>query len=546
MKRFIEKYDGKEFDLVIIGGGITGAAVAYDAASRGLSVALIEMGDFGSATSSATSKLIHGGFRYLANGEIGLVRESLRERRTLENIAPNFVYPIPIMFTTNRVKLTNYWMVIKIGMIMYDLLSFDRKFTWDRSKRIPSHYSLSAEETLRLEPNVKKEGLTGSQVYYDCMSIFPERLTLAFIRSAVSYGAEVSNYLKAEGFIFDSENRVSGVRSRDTLNGSMHEIKGKVIINCAGPWADIVLNMAQSRTGNHMVRRSEGIHVITKKLVNDHIVGSITPAGRHFFLIPWRGHSLIGTTDKEYIGTPEDWRVTKKAIQELLDEVNESFGSNGKIMYEDVKYCYGGLRPLVEDQTENVYETSRKYEIYDNSKDGLEGLITVEGGKYTTSRQLAQNVMKMVIKKIRKKPGKMITRNRHLHGCEIKDMTSFMQEIKKNNTDFPEKTLDYLGRIYGTEYKQILDLARQNPALAEPLNDDGEMLAQVVYAARNEMALTLDDIMFRRTGLGTLGHPGRDILSLIADCAAEELNWDSERKKKEIAAVEKALAVPED
>jgi glycerol-3-phosphate dehydrogenase len=448
------------------------------------------------------------------------------------------------MFTTGGERLSQRRWFVEIGMIIYDVLSFDKGHTWDKNKKIPWHSNISRRRVLELEPNVKRKGLTGAAIYYDCLSLFPERLTLAFIKSAVKYGARVANYAKVEDFLFDHNRHVAGVAVRDLLTGKTHEVRGCLTINCGGPWADIILGIAQKKPKDEMLRRSEGIHVITKKLINSHIVGTTTKEGRHFFLIPWRGHSLIGTTDKEYVGSPDEWRVTKQSIQELLDTVNENFGNFEPIRYEDVLYAYGGLRPLVEDQTESVYQTSRKYEIYDNAKDGLENLITVEGGKYTTSRNLAEQVMKLVSKKIRKPMGKMITDQQHLAGCEIKDIDAFIERAMQENTDFSPRAMDYLARIYGTELAAVLEIARSDRKLATPLNQDGEMPAQVVYAVRHEMAKTLKDIVLRRTSIGTLGNPGDDVLKKVAQIAAKELKWNSARMAKELADVKKTLEVP--
>ena len=236
MKRFIETCKDGKFDVIVIGGGITGASVAYEAASRGLSVALFEKRDFSWATSAATSKMIHGGLRYLANGEFGLVRESLRERRVMENIAPNFVYPMPVMILHRTTPLKNRKWIVKVGMLIYDLLSYDKNLTWDRSKRLSTHRTISKGKALLLEPGVPPEGLTGASVYYDCESIFPERLTLAFIKSAVAYGARVSNYCKVEGFLFDGTHAIEGVKVRDLRVINIFR-KRKVTINCAGPLA---------------------------------------------------------------------------------------------------------------------------------------------------------------------------------------------------------------------------------------------------------------------------------------------------------------------
>jgi glycerol-3-phosphate dehydrogenase len=547
MQRFIENYINEHFDVIVIGGGITGASVAYEAATRGLKVALLEKKDFSWATSAVTSKMIHGGLRYLVNGEIGLVRESLRERRVLENIAPNFVYPAPSMMVHYKTPLKNNKWVVKIGMLMYDALSYDKNFTWDASKRIPLHRTISKQEVLQSEPHVRAKGLTGASVFYDCKSIFPERLTLAFIKSAVAYGAKVANYSQVQGFIMNGQNHVTGVKVKDLLNNTVHTVSSTITINCGGPWADIVLGLAKSN-GNSVttLRRSEGIHIITKKclLSGKYTVGSITPDRRHFFLIPWRNHTLIGTTDKPYTGNPDEYRVTKTSVLELIDDVNSSFG-DGQLNYADVQHTYGGLRPLVEQETGETYTSSRKYEIYDNKNDGLDGLITVEGGKYTTSRNLAENCLKIVATKMGHSLGKSITDKHYLTGCGIKDLNAFFYAAQQDNKDFSESTLNYLSRNYGTEYADILNLAREDKTLAETLNADGEILAEVTYAVRHEMARTLSDIIMRRSGIGTLGNPGEDVLLKVATIAAKELNWTVEKVEQEIKATVDLLKIPE-
>jgi glycerol-3-phosphate dehydrogenase len=537
MKRFIEEFRDESFDVIVIGGGITGAAVAYDAASRGLRVALVEKSDFGCATSAATSKVIHGGLRYLKTFEFGLVRESLSERRIMENIAPNFVYPMRFMFTNPKFDM-------KIGLCLYDLLAFDKKRTWDKSKKIPNNYGLSRDEVISEEPNVNRNGLKGARVFYDCQCISPERLTLTFIKSAVHHGAKVSNYAKVEDFFIEGGNRVAGVVVRDHVNNRSHTIRGRITVNCAGPWADIVLKLAKKDEPHEKIRRSEGIHLIVKKLVNAHAVGTMTK-NSHFFLIPWRRHSLIGTTDKEYDGYPDDYHVTRQSIQELLDTVNMHFGNANPIQYSDVLFAYGGLRPLLDARGKDVHTTTRKYEIFDHADDGLRGMITVEGGKYTTSRNLAQNVLKVVEKRLGGKPGRCRTDNQRLIGCDIGDIEKFINDIKRENSDFADTTVEYLGRNYGTEYDEVLKIARQDARLTETVNDDGEILAQVVYAIRNEMAVTLKDLLFRRTAIGTLGNPGEKVVAKIAEIAARELKWSPERKKSEILEAEKAFKLPE-
>lgn len=542
MKRFIETHDGRVYDILIVGGGITGAAVAYEAAARGFSVALVEKGDFGGATSSATSKLIHGGLRYLANFELGLVRESLRERRTLENIAPNLVYPLPFLLPLYATKERSKW-VMEPGMIIYDLLSYDKGFTWDRSKRLPLHRYLSAAKVRALEPVVKSDGLTGAVLFYDCASLSPERLTLAFVKSAVKHGAVVANYARAEHFIRVG-GRVTGIVVRDLLTGKTTTLCGAVTINCGGPWADLLLDIARGASGPQHVRRSEGIHIITRSLTNGYAIGGLTPEGRPCNIIPWRGHSLIGTTDREYVGDPDAWRVTREKIEAYIGEVNAAFGNPELIRYGDVLYAYGGLRPLVDDESKDVHQTSRRYEIYDNETDGLPGLITVEGGKYTTSRRLAENVLNTVVRKHGGRPTKNLTARVQLAGCEIRDMEAFLAEAKATYSDFSPTTVDTLARHYGTEFSRVLEVARGEPRYAVPLNADGELAAQVVVAVRDEMARTLTDVLIRRTGIGTLGHPGPDVLAAVAQVAAAELRWSGAKTEQELAAAGRALAVP--
>ena len=546
MERFIENYQGDEFDLVVIGGGITGATVVYEAALRGLSVSLIEKADFGSATSAATSRMIHGGLRYLSTFEFALVRESLKERRVLTNIAPNFIHPASFLFSTyKKDKVPNYMM--KIGMLLYELFSYDKNWLWDKSKKMPYHQSLSAEQISSLFPNAINKGLTGGQMYYDCSSHSPERFTLAFIKSAVKYGAKVANYTEVDDFIVEEGKKmktVKGVHVIDKLSNKKYNIKAKLVINCAGPWADILLGKAKEKSVLQELRRSEGIHFITKKLVDKHVFSGSTAKGKHFFLVPYRHHTLIGTTDKEYIGKPDDYKVTKKAIIELLTDVNESFGSKEKIKYEDIVYSYGGLRPLVEDQTDDVYNSSRKYEITGEKKNGIQGLITVEGGKFTTSRMLAEKAINKTIKILKLPKKKSISNKKYLYGCDIGNFQNFVSKNQNQYDYYTPQQIEYLSKCYGTEIDELFAIADENESYKKPLNIDGESLSQVVFAIRNEMALSLSDIMMRRTGIGQLGHPGKETLNKVAKLAAKELKWDSKKLADEINQMEEIFQLP--
>ena len=548
MDRFINNYDGKEFDLIVIGGGITGASIAYEAASRGLDVALVEKSDFGSATSAATSKMIHGGLRYLSTFEYALVRESLKERRVLMNIAPNFVHPAPFVFSSYKKDKVSF-NLMKIGMYLYEAFSFDKNWIWDKSKSMPSFKSLNAEQILNLFPDALSENLVGGQLYYDCSSHSPERFTLSFIKSAVKYGASVANYTEVNDFIVENISKkkkiVKGVKVTDKISGIKKDIKGKLVINCTGPWADIMLDKVKNK-GNHNedLRRSEGIHFIIDKNIGDTTYSGYSKSGRHFFLHPYRNHTLVGTTDKEFIGKPKDFKVTKEAIEGLIKEVNSAYGNKEKIKYNDILYCYGGLRPLVEDQTEESYKSSRKYEITGEKKNGIEGLITVEGGKYTTSRMLAEKAINKVIRILKYPKKKSISETTQLFGCEIKNYKKFIEEKVQEYNKYEPHQIEYLIRCYGTEIDSIMKLAENNSNLNQKLNADGELLAEVQFAIKNEMAITLSDIIFRRMGIGLLGHPGNEIINKITTLAAKELSWDKEKTKQEISIVEKKFEIP--
>jgi glycerol-3-phosphate dehydrogenase len=535
LKRYIEERGPDKFDLVIVGGGITGAAVAYIAAARGLSVALFEKKDYGGATSAATSKLIHGGLRYLANGELKLVRESLRERRILGNIAPNFVYPLPFIMPMYKRWRGNIWKML-IGMYLYDLLSYDKKDTWDKSKKLQNHRLINHRKTIRVEPNLRMESLRNAFYFFDYQSIFPERLTLAFIKSATEYGASVSNYTPVEGFIFGDGKKITGVKVKDLFTGREKEVHSDLVINCGGTWADKILGLAAGEDNLiHRVKRSEGIHIITKKIAGHHVVSLQKDDGGHMMIMPWREHSLIGTTDKEFLGDPDDYRVSMESIDEIIENVNTYYGR--KISREDIIHAYGGLRPLVDDQTKGSYETSRKYEVYDNAADGIGGMITVEGGKYTTSRSLAREVLQMISEKLNRTLADSVSDSLYLSGCEIRDMKQFMIRQHLNYKDFSRNTVEYVSRNYGTESQVVFRLARSNPRFAEVVTHDGEILAEVVYAIQYESAKTLRDIMLRRTGIGTLGNPGTAVIDKIASLAAGMMGWSEKRREEEIASL---------
>ncbi|TGM98486.1 glycerol-3-phosphate dehydrogenase/oxidase [Leptospira dzoumogneensis] len=532
LERFIEKAgDGAFFDVLIIGGGITGSALAYEAASRGLSVALVEKEDFGGATSSATGKLIHGGLRYLKRFDLSLVREALKERRILSNIAPNLVYPYPMI-------LPDPGLLEKIGLFVYDLLSFDRNRTWDKSKKIPAHKNLSKKEIQSLGLD-----MDSAIYFYDCIMPSPERLTLTFLKSAVQEGASISNYTKAEQLIFDG-NRVIGALVKDTIHNKNVKLNASVTVNASGPWSQDFLNGTKKIKVPVPKTRSEGIYLITKKYF-DTMVLHVGKKG-HFSFAPWRGKNMIGPTERSYYGSVEDWKLSQESILEFLEYINSSGLLSEKLELKDIEFAYGGLRPLAETGVEDkeTYSASRKSELQDHSKDRIEGLISAGGGKYTTSRHFAEKIFKLIQKKLSKKTGPNISKKKFLKGCEISDLGSYLENAKSSHPNFPENTIEYLVLHYGTEYGSVLELANFSKQLSEVLDEDGELAAQVLYSIRFEMAMNLNDIFLRRTGLGTIGLPNDEILSKVAEIAGKEWNWSSEKKSEEIQKLKRRLKLP--
>ncbi|PJZ75590.1 glycerol-3-phosphate dehydrogenase/oxidase [Leptospira neocaledonica] len=530
LERFIENigYEAN-FDVLIIGGGITGSALAYEVASRGLSVALVEKEDFGGATSSATGKLIHGGLRYLKRFDLSLVREALKERRILSNIAPNLVYPYPMI-------LPNPGILERIGLFVYDLLSFDRNWTWDKSKKIPAHKNLSKNEIQRLG----LKGMDSAIYFYDCIMPSPERLTLAFLKSAAQEGASVSNYTRAEELIFDG-NRVTGAIVKDFIHNKNVKLKASVVVNASGPWSQDLLNGTKKIKVPVPKTRSEGIYLITKKYF-DTMVLHVGKKG-HFSFAPWRGKNMIGPTEKAYYGSVEDWKLSKESILEFLEYINSSGLLPEKLELKDIEFAYGGLRPLAETGGEDkeTYSASRKSELQDHSKDGIEGLISAGGGKYTTSRHFAEKIFKLIQKKLHKKVGSSVSEKKFLKGCEIPNIESYLENAKTSHPNISKNTIEHLVRHYGTEYESILELTNFSKQLSEVLNEDGEIAAQVLYTIRFEMAMNLQDIFLRRTGLGTVGLPSDEVLSKVAEIAGKEWNWSAERKSEEIEKLKRRL-----
>lgn len=551
MQRDLSAMSQTEYDLIVVGGGISGSSIAWDAALRGLKVALLEKDDFAHATTAGSSKLIHGGLRYLVNGEIGLVRESLRERRIWEQNAPHLVDPLPFIITTYGRGMKG-GLVLSIGLTLYDLLAYDRNRLDDPDKKLPGHTSISREEALKLMPSLNPEGLTGAKIYYDCQMFAPERLCLEFVLGAVEKGADAANYAKVTGFEKEdaggAKGRITGVTVKDELSGDTHTIKGKLTINAAGPWADILMGLIDDGKPSKRLIRSKGIHLITRDLSGEYALAVQSKIGGHFFVLPWRGKTILGTTDTVFDDAPDKVGVTEQDIKDFLAVVNDGLPTLN-LTRDDVENFYVGIRPLVdttpqdEDDDSDSYNASRAAEIVDHAElDGIEGFLSAMGGKWTTSRHLAEKVVDSAAKKLGQY-SKCTTQDVPLYGGATGRFRPFTDKAIASHSDLPADVIRNLTRYYGARYEDVLATTHEQqgeaPELLQPLSSTtNDIGAQVVHAVRHEMAATLEDVLLRRTGLGTLVHPGEEALGRAADLMARELGWDDTERTRQIEKAE--------
>jgi len=339
VKRDLSRLSSEQFDLLIIGGGATGCFTARDAAMRGLKVTLIEKSDFAAATSAHNSKLVHGGLRYLRNAEFGLVRESLRERRILQAIAPHLVRPISFLLPLYGKGLFDR-LTFATGLTLYDLLAYDRGKLDDPALRPPAHHWLSRDKALAAEPVLMGDGFKGAFSYPDAQMFMPERIALENLIDAAAHGATLANHLGAEKLIL-REGKVQGAEAVDAFTGARFDIRAKTVLLAMGPWSDLFLTAAMGRPAAHRLIRSKGIHILVPTITQSHAL-TMEAGGGHFFVMPWRGHTLIGTTDTEFKDDPDTVAVRESDIESFLAVINRYLPS-AKLRRADVLFTLEGL-----------------------------------------------------------------------------------------------------------------------------------------------------------------------------------------------------------
>jgi len=536
MRRNLDALKNTDFDLLIVGGGAMGAAIAWDASLRGLSVALVEAKDFASATSAGSSKLIHGGLRYLQNFELGLVAESLAERRMWRYVAPHQVKPLAFLMPLYNAGFMARFK-LGVGLRLYDFLAARAK---GPIPEMPRSRWLSAQEARVCAPTLHTDGLEGAFLYYDCATDAPERLCLAMVKASERAGAVVANYVRLDELTRDGD-RITGGRVRDVLEGNTDdtpfEIRAKVTVNATGPWADYVMADAFNGKSPTRLLRSKGVHILTRALKRTDAAVAIASGGGHFFLLPWRDDvTIIGTTDTPYDGDPKDVTVTEADIAGLLETVNTAL-PDAHLTRADIIHAYVGLRPLIDEAPEGAesesYAASRKAEICDHAADdNLEGFISAIGGKWTTSRRTAETAVDLIAQKVGRALTPCATARTALPGGES-PLEGLAQRLSADHPGLSGDVAAQLVKTYGDEAGAVL--AGSSDPLTPLTSNRPELAAEVTYAVRVEMAKTLEDVVFRRTMLGVTGDPGEACLERAADILADELGWDAARRERELA-----------
>lgn len=514
------------YDLLIIGGGIVGAGIARDATLRGLKVCLVEKEDFGSGTTSRSTRLIHGGLRYLSKYEFGLVYEALHERRALLKMAPHLVKPLPFLMPMYRGQ-GHSLPILWLGIATYDFMS-----PW---RSVPHHRYLPSDLCLRLEPGLRPRGLRGGFLFWDCQCAYPERLCLENVLDAAARGAVVRNHTEVTNLLIANQ-QVVGVRARDRLTGVEEEIEARLVLNAAGPWLDEVERLHDPQAEPRL-RRTKGIHLVVPKFTQHALIFETVEEDRVIFAIPWGDYTLVGTTDTDYESRNEDVHAEEDDVEYLLRELRSVM--DVRLERKDILFTTAGLRPLKREVGKSTADISRSHEILDHEdEEGLGGLLTVVGGKITTYRNIAQDVTDYAMEKLGLRGEACRTHRLPLPGGRISDpWDAFVESVRAEAGRLavsPTSAL-HLAQHYGARAFRVLDRVRKDPTLGHLLQEGHpEIRAEVGFAAEEEFARTLTDVLLRRLPLGLSEGQGKKVVLEVASDLARHLGWDAQREDQEV------------
>jgi glycerol-3-phosphate dehydrogenase len=557
MRRDLDALARGRFDLVVIGGGMFGAAAALDAAQRGLKVALVERGDFCGATSAHSFKMLHGGIRYLQHADVPRIRQSAAARAAFLRVAPHLAHPLPIAIPTYGRAGMKSAAVLRAGMALYDALTLGRnRAIADPSRRIPPGRLIGREEAVRRFPGLPRDGLTGAGVFCDGQMYNPARLVLAFVQSAAALGAVCANHAEAVG-LAAKDGRVRAVQVRDGLSGQRFEVEAGIVLNAAGPYAERVLAGSLgagltpptpfSRDAYFVVSRPvvEGDHALTVTTRTTDPDAVLSRGGRHLFLVPWRGVTLVGVWHKVYGGDPDRYEIAEAELERWIAEVNEAYPGAG-LRLDEVALGSAGLVPFGENdpESQNLRYAHRSRLVDHAAERGLDGLLTLIGVRYTTGPADAALAVGLAAKRL----GRSVPASRlawePVRGGDVPDFEALVRRVAAEGPPgLDPASARALAHNHGSAYGEVLSLCARRPDLARPLEGSTVLAAEVVHAAREEMAATLADVAFRRTDLCTAGLPGLAALRQAARVMAEACGWDRARESAELDHVLERLAL---
>lgn len=544
MTRDLRSLADTKFDLLIVGAGFYGVTVAWDAAQRGLSVAIIDKDDFGAATSFNNLKTLHGGLRSLQSLNFKQMRLFIRERRALARILPHLIRPLPFVVATTRNPKRSA-LVMRVALAINDAVAHDRNVgLQDPGTHLPASEIVSRDEALELNPVVSPTGVTGGAIWYDYQMLSTDRVTISFLLSAVDAGAAAANYVRANRFLRVA-GRIAGVRGEDMLTGETFDIRASAVVNAAGPWAaSLLADLPKTAQGAPPPRLSKAMNLVTRKVVKSHACGGLA-GGRYLFLVPWRDVSMLGTSHDTFEGEPDQLTVSRWDLEAFLKDAREAFPHAG-LTAGDVRLVHRGLLPTLSVRGTHV-NLLRESQVVDHSRHRQPGLVSVFGVRYTTARHTACVAVDAVFRTLgHATPPPCRTAETPLFGASMAHVDNFLKAVLLRDIGgIGPETLRRIAGTYGTGYDRVLQTARDVPALARPLGQACNILgAEVLYAAHSEMAVKLSDAVIRRTEAGAAGHPGTDALEQAAAIMARAHGWDEWRTRNEVAEVEAFYLLP--